>query len=150
MKYPRRWSWMMSPFLIEAMAGSPNISVSCYETEKEKVERYSARTTQNRANFGNSRAKTLLQSSDWKVWKTKRKFHVKNVKFYRYIYSSISLVSHLGILVNVVLEVIILREYGLRNDVIKLDRDCWKQRCFGGLCYPCQLGGFLEILREKT
>ena len=36
MKYPRRWSWIMSPFFIEAMAGSPNISVSCYETQKRR------------------------------------------------------------------------------------------------------------------
>lgn len=55
----------------------------------------------------------------------------------RHIYSTINFRSHLGILVYVVFEVIVLCKHWLGNDVIKMDRDCWEQRCFGGLGYPC-------------
>lgn len=40
-------------------------------------------------------------------------------------------VSHLRIFVDIVLEVIILRENRLRDDIIELNRDRRKQRCFG-------------------
>ena len=57
---------------------------------------------------------------------------------------------YLGLLVDVVLEVVVFSEHRLGNDVIKLDGDRWKQRCFGGLCNPRQLGGLLVILVKKV
>ena len=72
------------------------------------------------------------------------------INFFDILYAYTGLMSYLGMLVNVVLEVVILRQHWLGNDVIKLDRDRWEQRCFGRLCYPCELGGLLEILGEKT
>ena len=74
----------------------------------------------------------------------------KIIKFVDILYSYTGLLSYLGMLVNVVLEVVILRQHRLGNDVIKLDRERWEQRCFGRLCYPCELGSLLEILGEKT
>lgn len=170
----------MSPFWIEAKAGSPNISVSCYEPQEkgEIIQSFNSRgqlpckflgtKEVRRFPFTKKNAKILIRgqmarkvlgkvSSDYinkefnsdriGLWhqplRAEYCFSWKDLKFglkcqiLPLYYSTMSFRSHLRILVNVVFEVIVLREHWLRNDVIKLDRDCREQRCFGGLCYPC-------------
>ena len=60
------------------------------------------------------------------------------------------MIFHLGILVDVILEVVIFSDHRLGNNVIKLDGNRWEQRCFGGLCDPRQFGGLLVILHRVS